>query len=176
MAIDESTFEQAVKAHHESLFRFAWSLTHCEADASDLTQETYRRLAQKGHQIQHPSKLKSWLFTTLYRHFLDSRRAAQRHPEVDLAEVQAEMPGTAPDPGEQIDAAAAVEALQQVDEVFRAPLALFYLGEHSYQEVADILGVPIGTVMSRIHRGKVLLRHALTNEHPAQPSKTALIL
>jgi RNA polymerase sigma-70 factor, ECF subfamily len=157
MAIDESTFEQAVKAYYESLFRFAWSLTHREADASDLTQETYRRLAQKGHQIQNPSKLKSWLFTTLYRHFIDSRQEQARFEEYDN-QADLQPASSVPPASDSIDGAAAREALLSLEEPFRTPLVLFYLEENSYQEIADILHVPIGTVMSRISRGREQLR------------------
>ncbi|MBN2506616.1 MAG: RNA polymerase sigma factor [Verrucomicrobia bacterium] len=160
MAIDESTLEQAVKAHYASLFRFAWSLARSEADALDLTQETYRRLAQKRHQIRDPAKLKSWLFTTLYRQFIDARqqqsRVETRGSSDDLPSVAATAPPTA-----SLDGAAAREALLDLEEPFRSPLVLFYLEEHSYKEIAGILQVPIGTVMSRISRGRNLLRARL---------------
>jgi len=168
MNVDEPTFEDIVSAYYESLYRFAFSLTQREADACDLTQETFSQFARKGHQLRDKSKVKSWLFTTLYREFVDVRRRHSRYPQVEMDEADPELPPTFSSVADQLDAATAREALQQVDEVYRAPLALFYLDEHSYLEIADILGIPVGTVMSRISRGRAMLRRILedkTNGH-----------
>jgi RNA polymerase sigma-70 factor (ECF subfamily) len=71
------------------------------------------------------------------------------------------MPASVPNAGESVDAAAAVQALQEVPEVFRVPLTLFYLEQHSYLEIAEIQGIPVGTVMSRISRGRAMLRQLM---------------
>jgi RNA polymerase sigma-70 factor (ECF subfamily) len=160
----DPTFEDIVSTYYESLYRFAFSLTQREADACDLTQETFSQFARKGHQLRDRSKAKSWLFTTLYREFVDLRRRHARYPKVEMDEADHELPATFPTVADQIDAATAREALQQVDEVYRAPLALFYLDEHSYLEIADILGIPVGTVMSRISRGRAMLRRILEDK------------
>jgi RNA polymerase sigma-70 factor, ECF subfamily len=164
MAVDASTFEDIVNSHYESLYRFAFSLAGQEAEACDLTQETFHQFARKGDQIRDGAKVKSWLFTTLYRQFLDARRSHRRHPAVEMSEAEAELPATPPDVESRIDGETARAALSQVEEVFRAPLALFYLGEHSYAEIAEILSVPIGTVMSRISRGRDVLRKLLADK------------
>jgi RNA polymerase sigma-70 factor, ECF subfamily len=161
MVVDTPIFEAIVNAHYESLYRFALTLAGQEAEACDLTQETFRQLARKGQQIREESKVKSWLFTTLYREFLDVRRSRNRFSEVDMETADCELPVTASDVAEKVDAATAREALTQVDEVYRAPLVLFYLEEHSYLEIAEILGIPIGTVMSRISRRRDALRRIL---------------
>jgi RNA polymerase sigma factor (sigma-70 family) len=161
MVVDAPTFEGIVSAYYESLYRFALTLAGQEAEACDLTQETFRQLARKGHQIREQSKVKSWLFTTLYREFLDSCRSRRRYPQVEMDEAGPELPATQPEVMDKIDAATAREALSQVDEVYRAPLVLFYLEEHSYLEIAGILAIPIGTVMSRISRGRDALRRIL---------------
>lgn len=158
MILDPATFEHAVNAHYESLFRFAWSLTRREAEACDLTQETYRLLGEKGHQIQNPAKLKSWLFTTLYREFVDHRQEQSRFEAWDAQPEGAPVAVVTPQVVDQLDGAAAREAVLRLEEPFRTPLVLFYLDDNSYKEIADILGVPIGTVMSRISRGRDLLR------------------
>src|SRR5712671_2712561 len=67
-------FEQIVAQHYEPLYRFAFSLTRAEADACDLTQQTFYLWATKGHQLRDPSKVKSWLFTILHREFLRVRK------------------------------------------------------------------------------------------------------
>ena len=164
MNVDEPTFEDIVSTYYESLYRFAFSLAQREADACDLTQETFSQFARKGHQLRDKSKVKSWLFTTLYREFVDLRRRHSRYPQVEMDEADPELPPTFSTVADQLDAATAREALQQVDEVYRAPLALFYLEEHSYLEIADILGIPVGTVMSRISRGRAMLRRILEDE------------
>jgi RNA polymerase sigma-70 factor (ECF subfamily) len=157
----EATFEDIVNNNYESLYRFAFSLAQQEADARDLTQETFSQFARKGHQLRDKSKVKSWLFTTLYRAFVDARRWRQRYPHVEVGAADDELPTGQSEAPDHIDGAAARAALLRVDEVFRAPLVLFYLQEHSYLEIAEILGVPIGTVMSRISRGRALLRQLM---------------
>ena len=161
MVLDDITFEEVVNGHYESLYRFAFSLAAREQDAKDLTQETFAQLARKAGQIQDRSKIKSWLFTTLYRSFVDSRRRNLRHPEVDVEAADAEMPAHQPEAPGRPDAASALAALQRIPDIFRAPLILFYLEDHSYLEIAEILKVPPGTVMSRISRGRALLRRLL---------------
>jgi RNA polymerase sigma-70 factor, ECF subfamily len=159
-------FEMLVAAYHEPLYRFALSLTRSEADACDLTQQTFYIWATKGHQLRDASKVKSWLFTTLHRAFLESRRIQTRFPHSELTETDPDLPVILPEAARQLDAAQAVEALGQVDEVYRAPVALFYLEDCSYQEIADILHVPIGTVKSRMARGLAQLKHIFTRSNP----------
>ena len=181
MDLAPATFERIVTTHYQSLYRFAVTLAGQEAEACDLTQETFHQLARKGHQIRDEAKVKSWLYTTLYHEFVDSRRSRTRYPHVEIDEAEHELPATQPDLAARIDAATAREALAQVDEVYRAPLGLFYLGEHSYLEIAEILGVPLGTVMSRISRGRDALRRLLEDKVHGQavalkPAKSPLAL
>jgi RNA polymerase sigma-70 factor (ECF subfamily) len=164
MDLDDATFEAVVNAHYEPLYRFAFSLAGQEAEARDMTQEAFAQLARKAGQIQDRSKLKSWLFTTLYRAFVDSRRWKTKHPHVEVDGMEDELPVAFPHVGEGIDAALALQALKQVPDVYRAPLTLFYLEQHSYLEIAEILDVPPGTVMSRISRGRALLRQLMEDK------------
>lgn len=156
--IDDEEFARLVDAHYESLYRFAVSLAHSDADARDLVQDTFARLAQKGSQLRSLAKAKSWLFTTLYRAYIDTHRHHARHPQVDLESAELELPVSQAVAGEHLDATMVQEALSRVDEVFRVPLILFYLEQHSYLEIAEILSIPVGTVMSRISRGRAALR------------------
>lgn len=164
MVLDDATFEEVVNAQYESLYRFAYSLAQREEDARDLTQEAFAQLARKASQIQDKAKIKSWLFTTLYRAFIDTRRWKTRHPHVEVEAADFELPTSQPEGAERIDAATAREALMKVDEVFRAPLILFYLEDHSYLEIAETLGIPPGTVMSRISRGRAMLRRLMEDK------------
>ena len=156
-------FEQLVDAHYTALYRFAFSLAKNEMDAADLTQQTFYIWAEKGRELRDAAKAKAWLFTTIYHEFLGRRRHETRFPKVALDEAPDEQ-ADAPVAAEKIDAAAALEALGKLDENYRAPLTLFYLKQFSYTEIAEVLNVPIGTVMSRLSRGKAQLRQVLSDQ------------
>ncbi len=160
--MDDSEFQSLVTLHYENLYRFALSLSGREAEACDLTQQTFYRWAQRGFQLRDRSKAKTWLFTTLYREHLGSRRRDVRHPHVEIGSVEHELPRLEATTVNQMDGSAVMEALQQLEEAYRAPLTLFYLQQHSYLEIAGLLEIPIGTVMSRLSRGKAQLRSRLS--------------
>ena len=151
-------FQQLVDDHYQPLYRFAYSLAKSSDRASDLVQQVYCVWAQKGHQLKDRSKAKTWLFTTLYREFLGQARRRNRFPEEDIEESEYQLSAEETDTPRHMDAKYAVELLSNLDETFRAPLMLFYLQQHSYKEISEILDIPIGTVMSRISRGKDQLR------------------
>src|SRR5438876_7013004 len=135
-------FEAIVSQHYEALYRFAMSLTRAEADAQDLTQQTFYIWATKGHQLRDTSKVKTWLFTTLHRAFLEVRRRQTRFPHHHLEEVAGQLPACAPAPADYVDAPQVLSALAKVDEVYQAAVALFYLEDCSYKDIAAILEVP----------------------------------
>src|SRR5215470_1169399 len=155
-------FESLVARYYSSLYKFAFSLTQAEPDACDLTQQTFYVWATKGHQLRDATKVKTWLFTTLHRAFLESRRRQVRFPHYELDEVPLDLPTLSPATVNQLDSAHVLEALAQVDEIYQAPVALFYLEDCSYKEIAGILDVPIGTVKSRMARGISQLQAILT--------------
>ncbi len=160
MATEE--FSQLVDAHYQALFRFAFSLAKNSADAGDLTQQTFLIWAERGHSIRDRTKAKSWLFSTLYREFLRGRRQSGRVTAwEDLDPVEADPPVVENDFVSGLDATLLADALQKVDEVYRVPLLLFCQRDLSYKEMAEVLEVPVGTVMSRLARGKVQLRSIL---------------
>ena len=154
----ELDFQSLVDLHYGPLYRFAMSLTRTESDACDLVQQTFLTWATKGHQLQDLSKAKSWLFTTLHRCFLESRRRSTRFPHLEITEAEAELPNVQPDQMSHLDAQDALQLLSQVDEQFQAAVALFYLEDYSYNEIAGILEIPLGTVKSRIARGVAQLK------------------
>jgi RNA polymerase sigma-70 factor, ECF subfamily len=165
-------FTQLVDAHYAPLYRFALSLARNAADASDLVQQTFFIWATKGHALREAAKVKSWLFTTLYREFLRGRRRDQRASSIeDLPPAAQEIAAAEVDQVARLDAATVMTALQAVDDVFRVPLTLFYLEELSYQDIAEAIGVPIGTVMSRLSRGKAQLRQVLARAEAAGRGK-----
>ncbi|MEI6177245.1 MAG: RNA polymerase sigma factor [Verrucomicrobiota bacterium] len=165
-----SEFEELVDAHYQALYRFGMSLTRDSDKASDLVQETFCIWAAKGDQLNDRSKAKTWLFTTLHREFLNQRRRASRfsNDPVD-EEVAAGEISPQEDAERQMDGQRALELLGALEESYRVPLALFYLQQHSYKEIAEIIDVPIGTVMSRLSRGKEMLRRKMTAEASSAP-------
>ena len=160
MSLDPE-FEELVNLHYRSLYQFALSLARAEGEAADLTQQTFYIWASKGHQLRDRAKARTWLFTTLHREYLGRRRRVERFPHLDLEQADHELPVVAPPPSTQLDAAVVREALGRLDEAFRAPVALFYLEDVPYQEIAEILGIPIGTVKSRLSRGIAHLQKLL---------------
>jgi RNA polymerase sigma factor (sigma-70 family) len=165
-------FETLVDAHYQALYRFALSLAKDPDRAADLVQQTFCTWAEKGHQLEDRSKAKTWLFTTLYREFLGQARRARRFPEEDIEDAKhAALGAEDSDHERHLDGQRAVELLGGLDESFRAPLTLFYLQQHSYKEIAAILEVPIGTVMSRISRGKEQLRRRMSGEDSGAATK-----
>jgi len=162
-------FEALVEKYYRSLYQFAFSLSQSEAEACDLTQQTFYIWASKGHQLRDSSKVKSWLFTTLHREFLESRRRQTRFPHYELSIVEGELPVISPARLNQLDAAQVLKALAKVDAVYHAPVALFYLEDYPYKQIAQILNIPIGTVKSRIARGIMQLKNALGSNASAGP-------
>jgi RNA polymerase sigma-70 factor, ECF subfamily len=155
-------FPELVETYYASLYRFALSLTRSSADACDLTQQTFFIWATKGDTLREVAKAKSWLFTTLYREFLRGRRRDSRITAMeDLPPAQQDPPDCQPDLFDKMDSDLVLAALHEVEPVFREPLSLFYLQDLSYLEIAEILSVPVGTVMSRLSRGKAHLRARL---------------
>ncbi len=165
-------FQGLVDSHYAPLYRFAVSLARSEHDAADLVQDTFMAWAAKGYQLLDRSKVKSWLFTTLHRRFLEGQRRITRFPQLELDGAEHELPNVEPALVDHLDGQTVVELLAAVDAQYRAAVALFYLEDYSYQEIATILEVPIGTVKSRIARGlgqlkELVLRTASSALRPA---------
>jgi RNA polymerase sigma-70 factor (ECF subfamily) len=159
-------FDALVEQFYRPLYQFAFSLTQAEADACDLTQQTFYIWATKGHQLKDASKVKSWLFTTLHREFLESRRRQSRFPHYELSQVETDLPAISPARVNQLDSPQVLEALRQIDEAYQAPVAMFYLEDCPYKDIAEILDIPMGTVKSRISRGIAQLQKRLAATPP----------
>ena len=168
MAIDP---DELVGNYYAPLYRFGLSLSRNEADAGDLVQQTFYTWATKGHQLRDTSRVKTWLFTTLYRDFLAKKRHADRFVDTEDASNFVEPMHIAPSVIDSLDAAIVQKALHALDDRYRAPVTLFYMQQHSYREIAEILHVPIGTVMSRISRGKAELRRQLSDSSAVEGRK-----
>lgn len=156
-------FEKLVEDYYMPLYRFGLSLSRKESDAADLTQQTFFLWASKGHQLRDKSKVKTWLFTSLYREFLGRKRQQDRFVEAEHNSGAISAQTVPASVVNQLDGDIVQRALFGLEEIYRAPLTLFYLRQHSYKEIAETLEVPIGTVMSRISRGKEQLRKVLAD-------------
>ena len=165
------SFEQIVDSHYQGLYRFALSMCRREATAQDLVQQTFLQWAKKGHTLRDASRVKTWLFTTIYREWLGIARREKKYEEV---EFEPDQHGAAQnhDDGDhpRVDSATLQTALEELEPNYRAPLVLFYLKELSYRDIAETLGVPIGTVMSRLSRAKDSLRAILRRLEDCAPS------
>ena len=161
-------FEDVVARYYETLYKFAFSLAREESEACDLTQQTFYVWAAKGHQLRDKSKVKTWLFTTLHRQFLETRRRAVRFPHEELDEAEPSLPAVPPTLPSRLDCAVVLQALGRVDDVYQAPVSLFYLEDCAYKEIAEILDVPLGTVKSRIARGIAQLQRLLADDLAAE--------
>lgn len=164
-----SEFGELVDAHYEALYRFGYSLTRSPERAADLVQETFCIWAEKNGQLRDRSKAKTWLFTTLHREFLGQRKRLLKFTDAPPDEKTTLEEEAEAEAGRLMDGHRAVELLGALDELYSAPLALFYLQQHSYKEIAEILSVPIGTVMSRLSRGKEMLRKRMRLEPSSGP-------
>ena len=174
--VDELEYDQVVALHHEDLYRFAFSLAGNPDDAAELTQETFFRLLTRGGQLRDKAKVKTWMFTTLYRIFLGWKRHENRFPHIEIYSIECGLPPLTPNMAEQVDSQMVMDAALDIDERYRTPLALYYLQGLSYREIADVLDVPIGTVMSRLSRGKDLLRQWLARRASGYANKSAILL
>ena len=164
--LTEPDLESIVSALYSPLYRFAFALTRNETQAADLTQETFLILAKQHARVRDVTKIRSWLFTTLRREFLRGLRTQSSRPEVELKPEYQDQLVTDPTILRAADAATALKALAQVDDGYRMVLELFYQADLSYKEIAATLDIPIGTVMSRLSRGKKQLRTLLAKTAP----------
>jgi RNA polymerase sigma-70 factor (ECF subfamily) len=162
---DEATppqsFEKFVDAHYRAAYGFAYNLCGNHNDACDITQQAFYLAQTRAHQLRDDSKRKQWLFTILHREFLRDHRRQASHPEVNLELSEPALPHITVDHATALDSKDLRAALQMLDEGHRTPVVLFYFNQLSYKEIADVLEVPIGTVMSRLARGKQILRQKL---------------
>jgi RNA polymerase sigma-70 factor (ECF subfamily) len=154
-------FEQEALGFVDRLFAAALRLTRNEADAQDLVQDTYLRAFRSSGQFEAGTNLRGWMFTILHNTFLNQRRDRGRSPIDADSEAVEQAPDTrqgAPNPEERLlrdtldaDLQAALDSLPAA---YREAVWLRDVEQFSYQEIAGIVGVPIGTVMSRISRGR----------------------
>ncbi|XJV88216.1 RNA polymerase sigma factor SigE [Glutamicibacter creatinolyticus] len=165
------TWDAMVREHGDRIFRLAYRLTGNRQDAEDLSQEAFVR-AFKGLGNYTPGTLGGWLHRITTNLFLDGARRRSKIRFDRFAEgAEDRLEGTAPGPERGFELnnldVDVHNALKALPPEFRAAIVLCDLEGYSYEEVANALNVKLGTVRSRIHRGRAMLRDALAHRNPA---------
>lgn len=174
----DSPLETAALDQLDRLYSFALRLTRNPAEAEDLVQETYIRALQRLDTVREPGALKTWLFRIMYTVFATQWQAKHRGPvKVNVDEIdelgQQSVPGTfVPDPRleffskllpDEMDS-----AVKALPDTFRVPLLLQAIEGMTYDEIAEILECPVGTVRSRLARARAALSESLVSLSPSQ--------
>lgn len=165
----DATFEAEALSHLDALYRAALRQTRNPADAEDLVQETFLKAFRSAHRFERGTNLRAWLFTILLNTVRNRRRDAARDPMLVDSEIVDQLPlsSTEPTPEEALLRDVLDEdvriALESLPEVFREAVWLRDVEEFTYAEIARMLDVPIGTVMSRIARGRRLLHERVVS-------------
>jgi len=161
-AVRWATFETEAMPHVSSLFRVALWLTRDRAEAEDLLQETLMQALSSFHRFAQGTNCRAWLVSILY-HMQSKRRrtAARLHLVSDAEERIAETTAFEPPTPQNLTDEEVLGALERLPRAFQEVVILADIEEMSYKEIASALEVPVGTVMSRISRGRKLLRAEL---------------
>jgi len=174
--IRRQRFEQQMLPHLDSLYRTAYSMTKNAGDAEDLVQDTYLRAYQFFDQFQGGTNARAWLFRILTNLYINTYRRRTREPERvsydeledfflynRLNDANTTHTGDSPEARvvQQVQVEAIREAIERLPDEYREAVILADLNEFSYQEISDILQIPIGTVRSRLSRGRRLVQKAL---------------
>ena len=148
---------------HPPLWRYARNLSGSEAGADDATQEVWLRVLRSLARLREPAKLRSWLFGIAHRVLMDRLRALYKQPAAADEEID-QLPADEPSDEHELELASMLDELARLPLIENEVLTLFYLRELSLDEVAAVLGVPTGTVKSRLFRARKLLRHQLLSK------------
>ena len=171
---DQANFETDAMQYAPQLYSAALRMTRNPADAEDVVQETFLKAYRAYGSFTEGTNLKAWLYRILTNTYINKYRKQQRRPsEVELGELQdlylykrlGEASGATQSAEEDmLDAFVdtdVIEALEALPETFRLPVLLADVDGFSYKEIAEMLDIPIGTVMSRLHRGRKALQKKL---------------
>jgi RNA polymerase sigma-70 factor (ECF subfamily) len=175
LAARTARFERDALAFASPLYSAALRYTRNQQDAEDLVQDTFAKAFNSFHQFEPGTNLKAWLYRILTTTFINTYRKDQRRPQISDGEVEDwqifESASHTSDQGksaedevlENIPDGDVKNALSEIPEDFRMVVYYADVEGYSYKEIAEIVGVPTGTVMSRLHRGRKLLREALAD-------------
>ncbi len=175
IAEQKARFERDAFQYTSQLYSAALRYTKNPHDAQDLVQDTYAKAFTSFHQFQEGTNLKAWLYRILSTTFINSYRKAQRQPLIGSSELEdwqihaaashtSDQGKSAEDEVlENLPDGDVKRALAEIPEEFRMAVYFADVEGYSYKEIAEILGVPAGTIMSRLHRGRKLLRELLAD-------------
>jgi RNA polymerase sigma-70 factor, ECF subfamily len=163
-----ATFETVALPHVDRLFRLAMWSVRSRPDAEDIVQETMMQALKSFYRFQAGTNCRAWLVVILHHVITSRRRAVQRSPVGNDSDgrLTEAIPFVAPVP-DRITDQDILEALRQVPEPYQQVILLSDVEELTYKEIAEGLAIPIGTVMSRLHRGRALLRSQLRSSTAA---------
>lgn len=173
MGVDRTPFEEVCLPLLPDCYAFALSLTRRSHEAEDLVQDTFLKAQRAFGSFTIGTNAKAWLFTILRRLHIDRYRRQRLRPTPLPEDELAEMAGTVaansrvPDddlPWDDLPVGAVADAIEDVPDPFRLPVRLRDLDGFSYREIGEILNVPAGTVMSRLHRGREYLKRTLVSQ------------
>jgi RNA polymerase sigma-70 factor, ECF subfamily len=176
-APERAPFEEEALTHADQLYRIALRLSGSPQTAEELVQETYLRALRAWESYRPGTNLAAWLATILRNVYLDEARKQSRRPAVEVLDDESEyflydqLAGETPPQTHEVvlnrlSGEAILDAIANLPENFREAVVLVDVGDFSYQDAAEILDVSIGTVMSRLHRGRRLLKRALAEQIP----------
>ncbi|GMV11716.1 MAG: ECF RNA polymerase sigma factor SigR [Gemmatimonadota bacterium] len=167
----DAEFARDALPYMDDVYRFAYSLTRNPADAEDLVQETYLRAFRSWHTFQPGSDARRWLFTICRNAFLRSLEKRRHEVEVEDGDAEALAAVAVQEDGRRngldqllarVDLAPALQrAIDELPEPFRSTVVLVDVEDQSYDAASEVLGVPVGTVRSRLFRGRRQLQEKL---------------
>ena len=155
-----ASMQRMVDEHYVPLYRYAYRLSGTAADAEDLTQEAFCKAQAQLAQLRDPDRAKAWLFSILRNAYLHRQRTARQHRQVPL-DCVGDLAEPPPEPLPDVEPEQLQKALDDLPEVFRTPVILYYFEDFSYRDIAEQMDLPMGTVMSRLARAKAYLRSRL---------------
>lgn len=172
----DEAFDELVLSHMDMLFAVAMRLTRNVADAQDLVQNTILKALRFHSRFKQGTYIKAWLLTILRNTFINEYRSKARRPTFVQLSGAEPAPNTGPDPEVQYDPGSrryhdilellgdeVRAAIESLPDEFRLAVIMADVEDKSYKEIADVMKCPLGTVMSRLYRGRKLLREQLKN-------------
>ncbi|MBL8877653.1 MAG: sigma-70 family RNA polymerase sigma factor [Phycisphaerales bacterium] len=169
---DASAFDELVARYQDRVYNLCYRLCPNHADAADLTQTAFLKALESLSRFESRANFFTWLYRIAANESLSLRRQRRRRPTISLDSGDGEraphesIADDAPVGSERLDQAVMLRrleaALEKLDEEFRMAVVLRDIEDMDYAEIADVLGVPVGTVKSRIHRGRMMLRTILS--------------
>ncbi len=156
----QRTVQRLVDEHYVALYRYAYRLSGSAADAEDLTQDAFCKAQLNFTQLRDPDRAKPWLFSILRNAYLHRVRSRKQEACISLDDL-GDIAEASPEPLPEIDPKQLQQVLNDLSEVFRTPIILYYFEDFSYRDIAEQMDLPLGTVMSRLARAKTFLRSRL---------------